>query len=96
MLKVKDEEGNTSKEMLLPSRPVSLRHTEGDESFIMENVDCGYWGKKLASARSDKVSKNHDYFHHSSYFSPFSLHHFSAHIFSIGNTLHACTLFCTS
>ena len=52
MLKAKDDEGNTSKKMLLPSRPVSLRHTEGDESFIMENVDCGYWGKKLASARS--------------------------------------------
>ena len=59
-------------------------------------------GKELGQCMEcEKVSKNHDYFHHSAYCNPFPPHHVSAHIFKVGITLHMhfgfhCSLLFTS
>ena len=41
----------------------------------------------------EKVSKNHDYFHHSAYSKPFPPHHDSEHSFTVGIILHYILVF---
>ena len=95
------EEGSTSRAMMLPSKLVSLG-PEGRWCYFYYGK-CSLWilGKELGQCMEcEKVSKNHDYFHHTAYSNPFPPHHVSAHIFKVEIILHVhfgfhCYLLCT-
>ena len=87
-------EGSTSRVMMLPSKPVSLG-SEGRWCYFYYGK-CSLWilEKELGQCMEcEKVSKNHDYFHHSAYCNPFPPHHASAHIFTVGIILHVILVF---